>query len=95
MQPIVLKYANAEGYTDFVYGIPPDHLVYESLRYAEPFGSLNDPMLARALEDITGVSPAKKAAFAPEFDKKLKIPRKPLPEIKGDLYLKLKQLEDK
>jgi carboxyl-terminal processing protease len=72
MQPIVLKYANAEGFTDFVNGIDPDFLVEERLLYLEPFGSMNDPFLAKALEEITGVYPASmkslemvKDAFSP------------------------------
>ena len=60
MQPIVLKYSNADGFTDFVNGIDPDFLIEDDLLYAEPFGSLDDPMLAMALEKISGVSPAKK-----------------------------------
>ena len=61
MQPIVLKYANAEGFTDFVNGIDPDFLVEERMLYLEPFGSLDDPFLAKALEEITGVYPSKKS----------------------------------
>ena len=34
MQPLVLKYANASGFTDFVDGIAPDHLLVENLLYA-------------------------------------------------------------
>ncbi len=62
MQPIVLKYANALGYTDFVEGITPDYEVEDNLLSASPFGSLNDPLLSKALEDISGVSQARKSA---------------------------------
>ncbi len=61
MQPLVLKYANADGFTDFVNGIDPDSLVEERLLYLEPFGSLNDPLLAKALQLITDVYPEKKS----------------------------------
>lgn len=57
MQPIVLKYANADGFTDFTSGISPDHEIPDLLLYAKPFGSLEDPMLAKALELITGTAP--------------------------------------
>ena len=81
MQPIILKYSNANGYTDFVNGIQPDFSVSDNLLYAEPFGSYNDPSLAKALEDITGVAPAKKRAAAPEVVlNTLPVPRKPIPE---------------
>lgn len=62
MQPIVLKYANADGFTDFINGIDPDFLVPDKLLEAKPFGSLEDPMLAKALEEITGISASVKSA---------------------------------
>jgi carboxyl-terminal processing protease len=64
MQPIVLKYSNADGFTDFVSGIDPDYEVEDNLVHAVPFGSFEDPMLAKALELITGVAPARKSAVA-------------------------------
>jgi len=81
MQPIVIKYSNAEGYTDFVNGIAPDYEVLDNLLYAVPFGSLEDPMLARALEIITGISPLTKKSLGPETNfNSLPLPRKPLEE---------------
>ncbi len=70
MQPIVLKYSNAEGFTDFIHGIEPDFEVPDNLLDAKPFGSLEDPVLGKALEEITGVNPSLKAAKAPcpDFD---------------------------
>jgi len=64
MQPLVLKYSNADGFTDFVNGIDPDIEIEENLLYAEPFGSPDDPLLAAALQDITGVPAARKGADA-------------------------------
>jgi hypothetical protein len=58
MQPIVFKYANASGFTDFVEGLIPDHPMEENLLFAEPFGSLRDPFMARAIELISGKAPA-------------------------------------
>jgi carboxyl-terminal processing protease len=85
MQPIVLKYANAEGYTDFVEGIPPDFEVIEYLLEFEPFGSTADPLLAKALEDISGVAPAIKKSGAARMElKALPVPRKHIPELKLD-----------
>jgi len=82
MRPIVIKYSNAEGYTDFVDGIEPDHLVEDNLLYAKPFGSLEDPLLAKALEEITGVSPLqRKSAQAETSFKPFRIPLKQVPEL--------------
>lgn len=81
MQPIVIKYSNAEGFTDFQNGIVPDIEVDDNLLYAKPFGSLEDPLLARALEEITGVSPLVKKVAGPEIQfEYVPLPRKPLQE---------------
>ncbi len=64
MQPIVFKFANALGYTDFLDGIPPDYDVEDFLLEAKPFGDITDPQLAKALELITGVSPIVKKSQA-------------------------------
>jgi carboxyl-terminal processing protease len=86
MQPIVIKYSNADGFTDFVDGIAPDYEVADNLLYAKPFGSLEDPLLAKALEDITGVSPLVKKSAGPESHfKSMPRPRKPLEERRVDL----------
>ncbi|MCK4880626.1 MAG: hypothetical protein KAS82_08205 [Bacteroidales bacterium] len=86
MQPIVIKYSNAEGFTDFVDGIPPDIQIEDNLLYAKPFGSLEDPLLAQALEEITGVTPGMKKSLGPETSfKSIPVPRKPLQELRVDL----------
>ena len=54
--PIVLKYANSLGYTDFKNGLEPDIAVEDNLFQAKPFGDTEDPILSAALEDITGLS---------------------------------------
>ena len=86
MQPIVIKYSNAKGFTDFVDGIDPDYEVQDNLLYAEPFGSLQDPLLAKALELITGTSPLTRKFVAAESGfKPMPVPRKPLEEWHVDL----------
>ena len=56
LQPIVLRYANAWGVTDFKDGFAPDLRVQESLFNAYPLGDVNDPLFAAAIADITGTS---------------------------------------
>lgn len=86
MLPIVIKYSNAEGYTDFVSGIEPDFEVQDNLLYAKPFGSLEDPLLAKALEEITGISPlARKSAGDETSFKPFRIPLKQVPELRIEL----------
>ena len=55
--PIVLKYANSEGITEFVDGLEPDYAIEDQLLGAKPFGDFTDPILAKTLEVITGVNP--------------------------------------
>ncbi|MFW5644667.1 MAG: S41 family peptidase, partial [Bacteroidota bacterium] len=69
--PIVLKYANSLGITEFVNGLDPDHPIKDQLLGAEPFGSLSDPVLAKTLEVITGVNPSpisKKSFERPDYE---------------------------
>jgi len=56
--PIVMKYANADGLTDFADGLPPDYEMYDDLLTAVPFGDTSDPMVAKAIELATGESTA-------------------------------------
>lgn len=56
MLPIVLKYANAEGVTDFKDGLTPDYFVEDKLLYAVPFGDFSDPLFATAMSLITNNS---------------------------------------
>jgi carboxyl-terminal processing protease len=84
MQPIVLKYTNADGFTDFVDGIDPDFYVEENLLDLQPFGSYNDPVLAKALEEITGVAPAKKSSVLPGMEfRTLPVPASRMVEFMG------------
>ena len=52
--PIVLKYANANGFTDFKDGLYPDYIIEEDLLNIVAFGDINDPLLAQALAIIGG-----------------------------------------
>lgn len=58
MVPIVLKYSNVNGYTDFVDGLAPDYEVEDDLISAVSFGDTSDPMVAQAIELATGTSVA-------------------------------------
>lgn len=58
LQPIVLRYANANGVTDFVNGFAPDFYVYDDLWEGIPLGDSTEPVLAKAIEQITGITKA-------------------------------------
>ncbi len=85
IMPIVLKYANSAGFTDFENGLPPDHLVDDNLFGALPFGDITDPLIAKAVELISGKSaPSKKAGGEYSETKKQMVP--PQMERKRNLY---------
>lgn len=60
--PVCMKFANANGFTDFVDGLIPDYLVEDDLLAGYQFGDANDPMIATALDVIQGLPLTAKAA---------------------------------
>jgi C-terminal processing protease CtpA/Prc len=51
--PVVYKFMNKDGYTDFKDGLAPDHLLEEALPFRE-LGDEAEPLLAKAISLITG-----------------------------------------
>ena len=70
IQPIILRYANSQGITDFKNGFAPNFLVSDELLPASPLGELTEPLLKKAVENITGVTipSTKKASIPIAFD---------------------------
>lgn len=73
--PITLKYANADGVTDFANGLTPDIFLEDDMLHAKDFGDGSDPMLATAIAylkgEITGSSPGRIATirrYEPVYD---------------------------
>ena len=84
--PIVSKFANADGYTDFVYGLPPDYEIDDDLMRAVPFGDTRDPMLAKAIELATGKSGMAKSYIKTErISFPIMVPEEM--KLKSNLYL--------
>ncbi|NQU53532.1 MAG: peptidase S41 [Bacteroidetes bacterium] len=54
LQPIILRYANSEGVTDFKDGFLPDIALADDLFNTLPLGQKEEPYLKAAIEDITG-----------------------------------------
>ena len=86
IMPIVVKYANKNGYTDFADGLPPDHQIDDNLFTALPFGEATDPLIAKAIEVITGKSAATKSAKI-SYPITIKQVVPPQMEYKKSLYL--------
>lgn len=91
IQPIVLKVVNANG-EDYPSGFKPDHAVNE-INFLEgglpPLGDPDDPLLAKALELITGNQQmARTARAADRFPGRLIIDSRDLQPYAKGLYLK-------
>ena len=54
IQPIVIRYANSQGVTDFKDGFTPNIQVEDDLFAGIPLGDKSEPLLKAAIEDITG-----------------------------------------
>ena len=69
IQPIVIQFANSLGVTDFKEGFIPDIDVADKLLPAVALGDPREPLLAQALEHMTGVpvQTTKSAIAYPEF----------------------------
>lgn len=69
IQPIVYQYANSKGVTSFKNGFAPHHLVADKMLGAFQLGDINEPLLKKAVENITGVPIAtiKQAAVMHDF----------------------------
>ncbi len=69
VQPIILKYANSLGVTDFKDGFKPDVPVEDDLFSPIPLGDKTEALLKAALKEITGVEviAMKSAVKVPEY----------------------------
>ena len=85
IMPIVMKYANAVGYTDFKDGLIPDHLVEDNLLTALPLGHVEDPQIATALNLIAGLIGKKQSTFKESMP--FMLLRTPKQELKSNLFI--------
>ena len=56
LQPLVGRSENADGFSDYTAGLLPDIELEEDLENLGILGDQNEPLLARAIQEITGVS---------------------------------------
>lgn len=59
IQPLLGRNENADGFSDYTVGLEPDIPLKEDLSNLSVFGDLNEPLLAKALQQITGTVSAK------------------------------------
>jgi C-terminal processing protease CtpA/Prc len=68
LQPIILRYANSEGVTDFKDGFIPDIALKDDLFNSLPLGQKEEPLFKAAIEDITGIQIIAMKKATKEFD---------------------------
>lgn len=56
LQPLIGRNENADGFSDYTSGLVPDIELQEDLENLGALGDQNEPLLARAIQEITGVS---------------------------------------
>ncbi|MBQ4914838.1 carboxyl-terminal protease [Maribacter sp. MMG018] len=56
IQPLLGRNENADGFSDFTSGLVPDILLKEDYDNLGILGDLNEPLLARAIQEITGTT---------------------------------------
>lgn len=56
MQPLLGRNENADGFSDYTEGLEPDIKFQEDLEDLGVLGNANEPLLARAIQEITGIS---------------------------------------
>ncbi len=63
IQPLLGRNENADGFSDYTAGLEPDIPLKEDLSNLGVFGDLNEPLLAKAIQEITGTATAKSDFF--------------------------------
>jgi carboxyl-terminal processing protease len=88
LMPVIMRYANSAGLTDFKNGFAPKYYVKDELMPASPLGDLTEPLLKKAVEDILGhaIASPKKARIPIDYVIVKRGFTKPDP-LKGNLFI--------
>ncbi len=92
VQPLVGRNENAVGFFDYTAGFAPDIELVEDVFNLGTFGDPDEPMLARAIEEITGVS-SKQAPGSLRFNKPGAVDYKEFETPRRDLMILDKPLK--
>jgi len=85
IQPLVGRNENSAGFSDYTNGLAPDIVLEEDLENLGVLGDENEPLLARAIQEITGVSA--KMDFSVQMPVKLHSSSKMFQPIKDNMIL--------
>ena len=89
MQPLIGRSENADGFSDYTNGLIPDIVLSEDLEYMGILGDINEPIFARAIEEITGVS-SRSLRMMPEMPIIDLTDSKRFTPMKDNMYITLK-----
>lgn len=56
IQPLIGRNENSDGFSDYTDGLVPDILLEEDLNNLGELGNINEPLLAKAISEITGMA---------------------------------------
>lgn len=85
IQPLVGRNENADGFSDYTAGLVPDIELPEDLENLGVLGDPNEPLLARSLQEITGV--AAKRDFRVQLPVDLFTSSKMFTPVRDNMYL--------
>ncbi|WP_291864424.1 S41 family peptidase [Maribacter sp.] len=85
IQPLVGRNENADGFSDYTTGLVPDIELEEDLANLGVLGEQNEPLLARAIQEITGVSG--KRDFTVKMPAKVLTDSKMFSVLKDNMFL--------
>ena len=85
IQPLLGRNENADGFSDYTSGLAPDIVLQEDLANLGVLGDLNEPLLARAISEITGASA--KRDFTVKIPAKTITNSKMYTPIKDNMYV--------
>ena len=84
IQPLIGRNENADGFSDYTGGLLPDIELEEDLENLGILGDQNEPLLAKAIEQITG---AGKRNFTVKMAAKPMTNSKMFSSIKDNMYI--------
>ena len=85
VQPIIMLAENADGFSDYYNGLVPDIALEEDVENMGVLGNIEEPLLARTLQEITGASA--KRTFDVQFPVNLVTSSKMFTPMKNNLII--------
>ncbi len=85
IQPLIGRNENADGFSDYMDGLVPDIKLEEDLANLGVLGDQNEPLLARAIQEITGTSA--KMDFTVQMPAKVMTSSKMFTPIKDNMFV--------